>query len=546
MIASDVLLIAALLGFVVVWWVKASAKRDAALLILAIATIGIAAVAAYMDRWQALVGLAVGVVFLAALLARKFWRGARRDRPPYLSGSLLILIAVVASLAPIMFPVPALPRPSGQHPVGVRSFELVDRSRVGVLNAAKDQPRRLLVRVWYPAANTEGIEARPYFDTAEAKTTARSMGQLFAFEPFITYMRHGRTNSFEKAPLLTGAADLPTVIYSHGYTAFLSQNTALMEDLASHGYVVYSVQHTGDSSATVFPNGEVVPMDPALIKMMAESPQARGEFPEAMLKGYTSSSFDDRLAGQLQQAREQIERGDRLVTSAPAWVADRLFVHDQLQQQAVPAEVADIVAASALARVGEIGMSFGGSTTGAVCLRDVRCAAGVNLDGGDLHFAAFAADMPQPFLMFHADPRVFYQQLGVAANGTERSFNDFSYERFETAGRRADLYRMQVKDAAHLGFSDFSLFMRTPLRTPIMGSTPADVMIGAQNDGVRGFFDKHLRGIDNDFPAGVYEKYRGWVTSYDNSAVREWWLSKSPQERAALEQEIAAVKAKLP
>ena len=37
MIVSDVLLIAALVGFVVIWWVKASAKRDAALLILALA-----------------------------------------------------------------------------------------------------------------------------------------------------------------------------------------------------------------------------------------------------------------------------------------------------------------------------------------------------------------------------------------------------------------------------------------------------------------------------------------------------------------------------
>ena len=546
MIVSDVLLIAALLGFVVVWWMNSSAKRDAALLILAIITIVVAAVAVYMDRWQALVGLAVGVLFLLALLARKFWRGARRSRPPYISGALLILIAVAASLAPIMFPVSALPRPTGQHPVGVRSFELVDRSRIGVLNAVKDQPRRLLVRVWYPAASTEGIEARPYFDKAEAKSTARSMGQLFAFEPFLAYMRHARTNSCENAPLLAGAAALPTVIYSHGYTSFLSQNTVLMEDLASHGYVVYSVQHTGDSSATVFPNGEVAPMDPALIKMMRESPEATGHFPEAMLKGYTSRSLDDRLAGQLQRARELIQRDDRLLTSAPTWVADRLFVHDQLQQRAVPADVADIVAASALARVGEIGMSFGGSTTGAVCVQDARCAAGVNLDGADLHFAAFAVDMPQPFLMFHSDPRIFYRQLGVAASDTARSFNDFSYEKFETAGRRADLYRMQVKDAAHLGFSDFALFMRTPVRTPIIGSTPADVMIGAQNDVVRGFFDKHLRGIDNDFPAGIYEKYRGWVTSYDNSAVREWWLSKSPQERAALDEEIAAVKAKLP
>jgi hypothetical protein len=71
-------------------------------------------------------------------------------------------------------------------------------------------------------------------------------------------------------------------------------------------------------------------------------------------------------------------------------------------------------------------------------------------------------------------------------------------------------------------------------------------MIGAQNDVVRGFFDKHLRGIDNDFPAGAYEKYRDWVMPYDNSAVREWWMAKSPQERAALDEEITAAKAKLP
>ena len=546
MILSDVLLLAALFGFVIAWWLKPSGKRDVALPILAIATIIVAAVAVSVDRWQAFVGLAAGVVFLAAWLVRRFWRGTRRDRPPYISGTLLVLIAVVASLAPIMFPVSPLPRPSGQHPVGVRSFELVDSGRRGVLNAASDQPRRLLVRVWYPAASTQGSEPRPYFDAMEAKNTARSMGQLFGFGPFIAYMRHVRTNSFENAPLQAGATNLPTVIYSHGYTAFLNQNTALMEELASHGYVVYSLQHTGDSSTTVFPNGDVVPMDPAMFKMMAESPEAQGKIPEAMLKGYTSRNFDDRLAGQLQQARQTISKGERIVASAPIWVADRLFLHDQLQQQAVPAEVADVVAASALARVGEIGMSFGGSTTGAVCLRDTRCAAGVNLDGGDLHFGSFAVDMPQPFLMFHADVSKFYEQLGAAIEGGERSFNDFSYEKFETVGERADLYRMTVKDAAHLGFSDFALFMRTPLRNGIIGSTPADVMIGAQNDVVRGFFDKHLRGIANDFPAGAYAKYRGWVLPYDNSAVREWWLSKSPEERAALEQEIAAVKAKLP
>ncbi len=69
--------------------------------------------------------------------------------------------------------------------------------------------------------------------------------------------------------------------------------------------------------------------------------------------------------------------GDR---SLPIWLADRLFVHDRLQAGEVPPNVADLVAASDFSHVGEMGMSFGGSTTGAVCMVDKRCAAAVNLD----------------------------------------------------------------------------------------------------------------------------------------------------------------------
>ena len=71
-------------------------------------------------------------------------------------------------------------------------------------------------------------------------------------------------------------------------------------------------------------------------------------------------------------------------------------LHDRLQQEAVPESVADIVAMSDLTRVGEMGMSFGGSTAGAVCMVDRRCAAGINLDGWDIHFNAFDADVPAP------------------------------------------------------------------------------------------------------------------------------------------------------
>jgi predicted dienelactone hydrolase len=261
-----------------------------------------------------------------------------------------------------------------------------------------------------------------------------------------------------------------------------------------------------------------------------------------MVNGYTSKNFDERIEGQLQQAKDTMDKKERIVESAAVWLADRLFVHDQLQQGAVPADVAQIVAASKLDRVGEIGMSFGGSTTGGICMVDARCAAGVNLDGGDFHFLPFDADMPRPFLMFHSDIRGMYRAFNVSAPGFERSFNDFSYERFANAGQRPDMYRLHLKDSAHLGLSDFTLFMRRPVRDATLGTTPTEVMIGAQNDFVRGFFDKYLRGIDNDFPTPEYRKYRNWALPYNNQAVRDWWLSKSDAERQPIESHIAALK----
>lgn len=545
MIPSDLVLIAALVVCVVVWWMRRASARTG--VFAAAAVIGLIAsiYGVSVDRWQATLGLVASALFLIALLIWKARRAPRRDRVPFISGTLLALIAAAAVVPLYLFPVADLPKPSGQYPVGTLSFELVDRSRLGVWRAADDEPRRLLTRVWYPAESVTGLKPRPYFEPIEATHTARSMGELFRFPPFLTYLRHVRTNSYEGAPLLAGASNLPTVIYSHGYTSFLTQNTALMEELASHGYVVYSVQHTYDSSATVFPNGDIAPMDPALVKEALESSQEQGKVPEAMLKGFISKEFDDRLAGQLQQAQDTLDKKERIVDSAAIWVADRLFVHDQLQRRAVPAELVEIVAASKLDRVGEIGMSFGGSTTGAICIIDPRCAAGVNLDGGDFHFLAFNADMPRPFLMFHSDIHGFYRALNAEPTGFERSFNDFSYERFQNAGELHDVYRLQLKGAAHLGFSDFTPFMRRPVRDGMLGTTPAEVMIGAQNDFVRGFFDKYVRGVANDFPQAEFQKYRDWALPYDNKSVRDWWLAKSDAQRQELQTRIDDLKGRV-
>ncbi|MBF3017754.1 hypothetical protein HKT32_30340, partial [Pseudomonas aeruginosa] len=228
--------------------------------------------------------------------------------------------------------------------------------------------------------------------------------------------------------------------------------------------------------------------------------------------------------------------------SAPVWLADRLFVHDRLQAGEVPDRVADLVAASDFAHTGEMGMSFGGSTTGAVCMVDRRCAAAVNLDGGDFDFAPFDSDFPAPLLMLHADLGNFYRLFGIEPPARPRSFNDFSYERFEHAGQRQDIHRLVLRDSAHAGLTDNPLFIRRPLRDGLLGSAPTEVLIQAPNALVLGFFDHYLRGRANDFPQAQMARFPAWLTRYDNSAVRDWWLAKPEAQRLALRQRIDEMK----
>ena len=494
MLLYDWIIIAALLVCLWAWWRRGAPGRSQILTTGAVVALAAGIWATMDDRWQGAIGALVGLIYLLVIVLRR-GKAVRAGRP-WISGVLFTLLSALAVLALYWFTPHDLPPPTGEYAVGVRDFELRDDARKGIMAAGPEEGRRLLVRVWYPAGDVSGLERRPYFTDGEADSTALALGRFVNFPPFFKYVKHSDTNSFEGAPLLAGVSELPVLIYSHGYTSFAGQNAALMEELASHGYLVYSIQHTYDSAPTLFPNGDVADSDPALMEEMLGSLEPS----QAMKDAFGGETYAIRRAGHQQNYQDSIDSDNRLAArSAPIWVDDRRFVLDSLEQGTVPGGVADVVAAGDYSRTGEMGMSFGGSTTGGVCMSDRRCAAGVNLDGGDYHGTPFNANLPVPFLMFYSD----YEQIASMVGGDPEDpgfeahgFNDFSYERHESAGLRDDVVRLKVKGATHLGVSDFTLFLRRPLRNPLFGSIDADAMIRIQNDFVRDFFDTHLRGRD--------------------------------------------------
>ena len=198
-----------------------------------------------------------------------------------------------------------------------------------------------------------------------------------------------------------------------------------------------------------------------------------------------------------------------------------------------PNHVQDLVAASNLAHTGQMGMSFGGSTSGQVCMVDTRCAAAINLDGGDFHPDPFNRQMPVPFMMLYSDyPQMIRQFRSADQTGPIYGFNDFSYERFDSTGLSKDIYRFKVRDVAHLGYSDITWFMRNPIKTPLFGAISGEVMLPLQNDFVLGFLNKYLRTQSSDFPAAQLDRYKDWVVNDPAHHIREWWLNQHPQDRS--------------
>ena len=77
-------------------------------------------------------------------------------------------------------------------------------------------------------------------------------------EERIAALSDAPTHSYENAvPIDSGP--VPTVIFSHGGFAYRQSNSALMEHLASHGYLVLSITHPYVSSGTIHENGDIVP-----------------------------------------------------------------------------------------------------------------------------------------------------------------------------------------------------------------------------------------------------------------------------------------------
>jgi hypothetical protein len=382
------------------------------------------------------------------------------------SGLFVLLLAGGSAAIATLVLLFALPAPSGPHRVGTRWLILTDSTRDEDLSPEPGDKRTLVVRLWFPADSVAG-NPDPYIEREVAAAMARALG-LPGFA--LSHLVNVETHAHRRAWLSSSPARLPLILFSHGYAVGTeSQNSVQMEELASHGFVVASIDHPYEAAAIVVRAGKVLAARPRL---------AVGD------SATMARSVD--LARRLQAARDTAAVAavlpDMYALTAPLdtsiaqWVLDTRFVLDALTRMSRAGTGADTLLPGRLDtdRVGLFGMSFGGATAAGVCAADTRCAAGINLDGL-LYGDAAHTPLSRPFLFASAEE--------------SRQLHRIFHERATGAS-----WLLTVRGAKHLDFTDLNWFAPAlGARIGLLGGIAPPRMHALLNAVVVPWFDAALR-----------------------------------------------------
>src|SRR6185436_1402272 len=110
--------------------------------------------------------------------------------------------------------------------------------------------RELMAGVWYPARDAGRHPRAPWLAPAVLRELLVSAG--FAADAAATPLTAGHLG----APVRRECGRMPVILYLHGAHDHRAGNTVIVQELASRGYVVVTVDHTGDAF-TQFPDGRV-------------------------------------------------------------------------------------------------------------------------------------------------------------------------------------------------------------------------------------------------------------------------------------------------
>lgn len=266
-----------------------------------------------------------------------------------IKNQFLILISFLfigcGTIVKTFIPLNSLPIPSGKYTIGTVQYHWKDNSRAEWFSEKDPNDfRELMVQIWYPSDENPTFPPNPYMDNLGLRIPEFSK-QIGLPQFMINHITEISTHSYQDIKI-SGKKEFPVIIFSHGLGGMRVQNTAYVEELVSHGFVVIAMDHTFDANITIFPNGEI--------------------------KNYNSNLPED-----IKDEKEAFQiRYKQLDTRTK----DVTFVLNKMEKlNNNPSH--SFFNKLKLDNVGIFGHSFGGATSVSALFNDSRITSGLSLDG---------------------------------------------------------------------------------------------------------------------------------------------------------------------
>jgi fermentation-respiration switch protein FrsA (DUF1100 family) len=344
--------------------------------------------------------------------------------------------------------------------VGTQTIVLTDASR-RELYSGRDEPRKFMIQIWYPAAPRKDDARAPWVNNADV--FARTIAVYFEFPDFfLDHLILSKSPAYQDAPLDARAKPYPVIVFSHGWNGFSAQSTAQMTELASHGYFVISMQHTYGAMITTFPDGETAPNNPDALPEELPDP------------AYTDAA--------------------RLLVHQ--WSGDIAFALDfaaaQSDDASSPFHGADMT------RIGLFGHSTGGGAVIQFCGVDSRCLVGMAEDPFMTPVSQEIQErgVSQPFLfMFSQEWR------DITDSKNNRLFNAFLPKVTNSIGVTS------IVGTRHYDFSDLPLLSPLAPQLKLKGPINGKRVVKIINDYLVAYFDQELKGIPSPLPFDNSDDY---------------------------------------
>ncbi len=263
------------------------------------------------------------------------------------------------------------------------------------------------------------------------------------------------------------SADYPLVIFSHGAFGFSGSNYPTFSELASNGYVVASIGHTGQAFFTLDTEGTLTTVDSSFITRASE------------INAVTDTAH-----------------AEDIYKTTKEWMKirteDENFVIDSILKECAADPEDSLFSIIDTKKIGLMGHSLGGATSAQIGRERDDIDAVIVLDGTMLgeeiafeNNTVVISDTPYPVPLLNIYAEDHY-------NNAVRLEKD-TYSNFIASKNGLCTYETVFKNAGHLNFPDLPLFSPVLAKTLGVGTVDSLQCIETMNDVVLTFFNSYLK-----------------------------------------------------